>query len=254
MPRSRRVVDHVPGCAACGGVEAGGRLVEEDQLGVADQGEAEVEPASLAAGEARRLLVVLAGEADERDRLGHGARVAVVAGVELERLSDGEAGVGCGLLQDDPDPVAPGACSFGRVDAEHGHVSFGSGSEAFEDLDGGRLAGAVRAEEGEDLAALDFEVDPAHGVGVGVALAQSVHADGGSVAAVRGSSSPCWWRSLWLLRCLVSSWVEPRNGPGGASSGGGLALGCSCGLIDVHPPLGLGADDASGAAPLRCRA
>ena len=36
------------------------------------------------------------------------------------------------------------------------------GAEAFEDLDRGRLAGSVGAEEGEDLAAADLEVDPAH--------------------------------------------------------------------------------------------
>ena len=171
------VVDHVPGCPSRRGIEAGCRLVEEDQLGVADQGEPEVEPAPLAAGEARGLPVVLAGEADERDRLGHRSGVAVVAGVELERLADGEPGIGRGLLQDDPDPVAPGARSVGRVDAEHRHLSIRPGAEPFQDLDRGRLAGAVRAEEGEDLSALDLEGDPADGFGLGVALAEVAYAD-----------------------------------------------------------------------------
>ena len=44
-------VDDAPGGAAGGGVEAGGGLVEEDELGVADEREREVEPAPLAAGE-----------------------------------------------------------------------------------------------------------------------------------------------------------------------------------------------------------
>ena len=44
--------DHLPGLAPRRGVEAGGRLVEEEQLGVADQGHADVEAALLAAGEA----------------------------------------------------------------------------------------------------------------------------------------------------------------------------------------------------------
>ena len=39
--------DRLPGGAAGGRVEAGRRLVEEDQLGIADQGEGEVEPAEL---------------------------------------------------------------------------------------------------------------------------------------------------------------------------------------------------------------
>ena len=45
--------------------------------------------------------------------------LAVVAGVELERLAHGELGPHPALLEDDPDPLpplAPGAC---RVDAEH---------------------------------------------------------------------------------------------------------------------------------------
>ena len=44
--------DHLPGLAPRRGVEAGRRLVEEEQLGVADQRQADVEPALLAAGEA----------------------------------------------------------------------------------------------------------------------------------------------------------------------------------------------------------
>ena len=117
------VFDHVPGCSACRGIEAGGRLVEEDQFRVADQGEREVESAALAAGEARRLSVVLAFESDERDRLDDGARLAVVAGVQLERLADRQAGVGCGLLQDDPDPVAPFARPVGGINAEYRYLA-----------------------------------------------------------------------------------------------------------------------------------
>jgi hypothetical protein len=41
--------DDLPGGAAGGRVEAGGRLVQEDELGVADEGEGEIEPAPLAA-------------------------------------------------------------------------------------------------------------------------------------------------------------------------------------------------------------
>ena len=43
--------DHLPGLAAGGGIEAGRRLVEEEQLGVADQRDADVEAALLAARE-----------------------------------------------------------------------------------------------------------------------------------------------------------------------------------------------------------
>ena len=41
---------------------------------------------------------------------------------------------------------------------------------ALEDLDDGRLARAIRPEQGEDLALLDGEIDTAHGFHVAVAL------------------------------------------------------------------------------------
>ena len=46
-------------------------------------------------------------------------------------------------------------------------------AEALEDLDRRRLAGAVGAEEGEDLAAADLEVDAADRLVIAVALVQS---------------------------------------------------------------------------------
>ena len=51
--------DRLPGGTPCLGIKAGGRLVEEDQLGVADERQSEVEPAQLAAGELARAHVGL---------------------------------------------------------------------------------------------------------------------------------------------------------------------------------------------------
>src|SRR2546423_6383706 len=56
--------DDAPRSPARRGVEAGGRLVEEDQLRVTDQREREVEPPLLTAGERPDALVLLALEAD----------------------------------------------------------------------------------------------------------------------------------------------------------------------------------------------
>ena len=47
-----------------------------------------------------------------------------------------------------------------RVLAEHAHVAAVARPVALEDLDGRRLAGAVRAEEREHLAGLDGEREP----------------------------------------------------------------------------------------------
>ena len=62
-------VDDLPRGAARGGVEAGRRLVEEDQLGVADQRERDVEAAALPARERGGALLGLRGEVDERERV-----------------------------------------------------------------------------------------------------------------------------------------------------------------------------------------
>ena len=111
-------------------------------------------------------------EADQRERLVDVARRAVVAGVELEALAHGQARLGLGLLQHDPDPLAPRRWRAPRVGAEHLDLTGAGLAEALEDLDGRRLAGAVGPEEREDLAAADLEVDPADGLVVAVALVQ----------------------------------------------------------------------------------
>ena len=51
------------------------------------------------------------------------------------------------------------AAAFAGVGAEHVDAAPVPLAVALEDLDGGRLAGAVRAEQREDLAGLDAEAD-----------------------------------------------------------------------------------------------
>ena len=60
-----------------------------------------------------------------------------------------------------------------RLLAEHGDLAAVGLLEALEDLDRGRLAGPVRAEEGEDLAVADLEVDPLHGFDLAERFAQA---------------------------------------------------------------------------------
>ena len=72
--------DHLPRRAPRGRVEARRRLVEEDEIGVADERDAEVEPALLAAGERLHARVALLVEPDELDHLVDVARLLVVAG------------------------------------------------------------------------------------------------------------------------------------------------------------------------------
>ena len=101
-------------------------------------------------------------EADELDRLVHVARLLVVAGEDRVHLAHGQARPELGRLEDDADPLAEGPLGRRRVEAEHLDLAAVALPVALEDLDGRRLAGAVRAEQAEDLARRHLEVDSAH--------------------------------------------------------------------------------------------
>ena len=173
-----QVADRLPGGAARAGVEAGRRLVEEDQLGVADEREPEVEPALLPARERAAAGAGLLGQADDLDDLVHVARALVVAAEDLEALADGQVRVERRGLEDDTDAARAtpsGACAGSS--AEHLDLAAVALAVALEDLDRGRLAGAVRAEQAEHLAGADLEVDPAEGLVGAVALPEPGHAN-----------------------------------------------------------------------------
>ena len=114
---------------------------------------------------------------DERDGVVDVARVSEVPGEHADRLAHREHGVELALLEHEPDAFPPrtgGAC---RVDAQHRHLARGAGAVALEDLHGGGLAGAVRAEEAEDLALLHIEVDALDRIVLPVPLAQTADGD-----------------------------------------------------------------------------
>src|SRR5215472_2322691 len=169
--------DDVPGGAAGGRVETSGRLVQEDELWVADQGEREVEPAPLAARQPGADRVRLAGETDQGDGLVDIPRRAVEPGIHGQALPHGQAGLGLRLLQDHAHPVPPGAARRGWVVPQETNLSRDALAEAFEDLHRRGLARAVRAEEGEDLSPPHLQIDARDSLVAAVALHQAAHAD-----------------------------------------------------------------------------
>src|SRR6185312_3178720 len=172
-----QALDHVPSLTAGGRVEAGGRLVEEDQVGVADDPDRHVDPPFLTAGQGADASVALVAEADQLDRLRDRARCRVEAGEEGDRLAHGPERVELALLEDEADAVAPGAGRGGGVDTEDRDFAAAALAVALEDLDRGRLAGAVGHAEAEDLTGGDLEVDAADGFVLAVGLAQPADAD-----------------------------------------------------------------------------
>ena len=157
--------DQLPRGAARGRVEARGRLVEEDELRVPDERDAEVETTLLPSRERLDAGVPLLAEADELDHLVDVARVGEVAGEEAVRLADGQERAQLRLLQDDPHPLSEPSRRLAGIEAEHRGVAAVAPAVALEDLDGRRLARAVRPEEPEDLALGDVEAHTAERLG-----------------------------------------------------------------------------------------
>ena len=94
-----------------------------------------------------------------------------------ERLGDRHLRPRLRVLEDDAHPLPERSLPATGVEAEHRDLSRVASAVALEDLDGRRLAGAVRAEQAEDLALLDRERDPANGLVVAVRLAQAPDVD-----------------------------------------------------------------------------
>src|SRR6185312_12848018 len=145
----------------------------------ADQGTGHGQALLLAARELADpgVAFLLQGEADE-----HGFRVPsspVEGAEEAHRLEHRQLLVELCLLERDTEPfakLAPVALPGAAQDLHLTRVRFG---EALENLDRGRLAGAIGPEEAEALAAANFEIEAVDGDYVGVALHQSGAADGG---------------------------------------------------------------------------
>ena len=80
------------------------------------------------------------------------------------------------LLQDDADPLAEGALAPTGIEPEDAQLAGVGAAVAFEDLDERGLAGAVRAEHREHLAAADGEVEAVERLHAAVGLAHAAHA------------------------------------------------------------------------------
>ena len=206
--------DHVPGLPARRGVEAGRRLVEKEEVRIADQRDADVEPSKLSSGEGAGAGVGPLAEPDVIDRPLDGERLAVVAGVEVERLADGELGPHPALLEDDPDPLPPLAAGRSGVGSEHRDLTRAAVAVALEDLDRGRLPGTVRPQEREHLPGPDLELDPAHRLELAIGLAEAGDDDDGLAhpsdsmeRPIRSSRYPSS-TSRWTTRTETSSRAE----------------------------------------------
>ncbi len=159
--------DVVPEVGAALGIEAGRRLVEEDQPGRVNQPERDVEPPLLTARQRLDLALAEIGEIEPRAHLG-GAPLGLRGGeaVELrlqhQLLVDQRAGVGAAALRDVADPPPHADRIAPQIAAGHRRLAGGRRQQRREHPLGGGLTGAVRTEEPDHLARRDGEVDARH--------------------------------------------------------------------------------------------
>src|ERR1041385_5404378 len=173
------VLDQVPELPPRLRVEPGGRLVEEEELGIGHQRAGERQPLLLAAGELADPGVALLAELHRGEHVVDGTGTAVEAPEELDRLRHGELLGELGLLERDPEALAERARIPPPGLSEHPDLPRVGRGEAFADLDGGGLAGAVGPEEAEALARPDLEVEAVHGDDIAVLLAEAAEDQGG---------------------------------------------------------------------------
>jgi len=136
----------------------------------------EVEPALHAAGVAldppvRGVFELDQGQQLLRPPLGLIRAQPEQPPVQDEQLAACLAGVEAGLLERDADPAAGFVGVAGDVDARHLRPAGGDRQQRRQHPHGGRLARPVGAEEAEDLAAGDLQVDAADGLDRALATA-----------------------------------------------------------------------------------
>src|SRR5258705_108750 len=139
-------------------------LVEEDEIRIAHERDAEVEASLLPARKRLDACIALFVEPDECDHLVDLARVLVVPREHPVRLPDCQIWPELGLLQHDADALAERGGGTLRVEAEDIDVPTVPCAVTLEDLDRRRLPGSVRGEQAEDLTLLDLEADSADGL------------------------------------------------------------------------------------------
>ena len=158
------------------------RLVEDQDVGILDQRVGDAEALEHAARVRVDAVVGAIGHADLLEdlvdlRLRIGPRDAVQASRVAQVLAPGHAVVEADAVRQVADAALHLERVPGRIEADDAGPARRRLGQAEEHQDGRRLAGAVLAEQPEDLAGVDLEVEVVDGDEVAVALGQPAGRD-----------------------------------------------------------------------------
>ena len=189
---AHEVAQHVPQVVAAARVEPGGRLVEEQHLGRGDEARGEVEPPAHAAGERLHQLRRRVGEVEPLEQLvGAPARASALDRwwsrptiTRFLRALISPSTVACCAATPMRPRTASGSATT-SMPATVADPSVGCG-ERGEDADRRGLARAVVAEQTEDRARGDVEVEIPQRPEVAEALAQALGRDPAAVSSAVG--------------------------------------------------------------------
>ncbi len=170
-PESR---EQLPELATRLRIEACRRLVEKQQVRITRERARHREALLLAAGEFPHPAAALRFELDDAQQFVDRAAAMIERPEEPQRLFDGQLLRQLRLLQLDAEPLTQLALGVAPPQPENLHVAGVGREQAFEDLDGGRLAGAVRAQESEALTTINRERETVDGDDVVVFLDEAI--------------------------------------------------------------------------------
>src|SRR6267143_4479192 len=196
--------DDLPQLPARVRVETRRRLVEEQQLGLAHQRARHRQPLLLSAGERHHARLPLFVELDEREHFLDRVRLAIKRSKQREYFADRELVGELRCLQLNAQPLAqraPGS-AFAPRRPQNLDVAAVGRRQPLEDLDGGGLPGAVRAEQSKALARAHGEIEARDSHDVTEALGQRATVDrydfgfslsfsGGASWAILSACSSC---------------------------------------------------------------
>ena len=161
-----------------GGIHAGCRLVQDQELGTSDQGERQRQPLLLTPREELVAPVCRVAEPQQVQQLVGIGGIGVEAGVEPDQLARPALRGDPAVLEHQADPRVERGPVPGRVHPQDAHVAGVPAPIALQDLHRGGLAGAVRSQQGHELAAGDREVEVIEHLQRPVALAKAANVDG----------------------------------------------------------------------------
>src|SRR5262245_4600859 len=167
LPPATQSVDEVEKLVPDEWIQTDGRLVEEQDLGLGEEGPGELQPTALPPAVARDRPVDDLSEPECVDDLSKSPRrgpgtQTPQSGMNLEVSSPGERPVDDRFLEDDGAHAAGLQGLASHLTARQARASRGRCNRPGEHADGGRFAGTVWTQQPEDLTGSHVEVDLAH--------------------------------------------------------------------------------------------